>query len=199
MHWCTTARFGSLLACLISLISVTSALATRRRATFNSDLARKAQKQVKRQDENLDACGTLVQQYQEDGLTQFTAQQAYDCLIIVPFNPAIAREFLAYYRDTLDFQSTLSYLQDPPPGYQQPGVDVLQSLDQIRDNIDTGVYTNEYAFEADLQRVVARTHDGHVSLSAGLMYTFTFGSPVTIVSISPDGIQNPKPYLASKP
>ena len=125
----------------------------------------------------------------------FPAKQVYDCLTSVPFNPAVASRFLQYYNDTIQFQSTLAYLKSPPSSYQQPSVDVMESLHQIQQDIDNGVFHNQYAFEATLQKVIQSTHDDHLRLDAGILAAFSFSSPYGITSVSSDGIQLPKVYL----
>ncbi|KAL9048538.1 MAG: hypothetical protein Q9162_007667 [Coniocarpon cinnabarinum] len=147
--------------------------------------------------QDLDACGRLIAQYNNDGISQFPAKDAYNCLTAVPFNADVGRSFLDYVSGTLAFQSDLAYLRDPPPSYQQPAVDVLEALHAVGDNIDSGVYTNEYAFEADLQRIIYRMCDNHLNLEAGLLWTFTFGSPINIVSVSSNGVQFPQPYVST--
>lgn len=124
----------------------------------------------------------------------FTAEFAYECLKSVPFNATVATQFVHYYRDTLQFQSTLAYLKNPPPSYQQPAVDLFAGLDRIETNIKSGTYANEYDFEADLQRLIYSAHDAHLVLYAGALAVFTFGSPLRIVSVSEDGIALPKVY-----
>ena len=128
---------------------------------------------------------------------KFPAKQAYDCLTSVPFNPAVATRFLRYYNDTIQFQSTLAYLKDPPSSYQQPSIDLVESLRQIQQDIDRGVFRNQYAFEATLQKVIYATHDDHLRLSAGILAAFSFYSPYGISSVSVDGVQLPKVYLTS--
>lgn len=113
----------------------------------------------------------------------------------MPFNPAVATRFLQYYNETLQFQSTLAYLKNPPPSYQQPAVDLLKGLDRIQQDIDKGVFRNQYAFEATLQNLLYSAHDAHLTLNAGILAVFTFGSPYAISSVSIDGIQLPKIYL----
>lgn len=61
----------------------------------------------------------------------------------VPFNPAVATRFLDYYSDTLQFQSTLSYLKSPPPSYQQPGVDLLKGLEDLKKGVQEGIFPNQ--------------------------------------------------------
>lgn len=117
------------------------------------------------------------------------------CLISLPFYPAVATQFIDYFNTTIQFQSTLAYLRDPPQGYQQPPVDVLQTLSQIQQNVTTGVYKNQYAFEADLQLLIQQIHDTHVQLYAGALSAFSFASPRGLVSASVDGKQPPQIYL----
>ena len=124
----------------------------------------------------------------------FTAQQAFDCLSSVPFNPGVATQFLTYYNDTLQFQSTSAYLKNPPTSYQQPAVDLLHGLSQIQQDVNDGVFENQYAFEATLQNLVQQAHDTHLVLDFGILNAFSFGSPYGIVSVSPDGAENPKVY-----
>ncbi|KAI9773497.1 MAG: hypothetical protein M1839_002079 [Geoglossum umbratile] len=138
------------------------------------------------------ACGTIVN---SDSIV-FNASLAYECLTSVPFNPAVATRFLQYYNDTLQFQSTLTYLKNPPASYQQPGVDLLGGLEELQKAIDGGIFPNQYEFEAALQTLLYATHDGHVNLFAGILAAFNFASPHDIISLSLDGIQLPKVYLA---
>lgn len=125
----------------------------------------------------------------------FLASDAYDCLITAPFNATVASGLVSYYKDFLQFHSTLAYLKDPPPSYQQPGIDVLASLDALEAQVQAGAFKTEYDFEVALQTVIYAIHDAHVSLSAGILSIFTFGSPLRIVSVSSNGIELPKIYI----
>ena len=126
----------------------------------------------------------------------FNATLAFECLTSVPFNPAVASRFISYYNDTLQFQSTLKYLKSPPPSYQQPAVDLIAGLNRIQSAIDEGIFSNQYEFEAALQTLVYAAHDGHVDILAGALSAFSFASPRDLVSLSLDGQQIPKVYLA---
>lgn len=97
----------------------------------------------------------------------------------------------------MQFQSTLAYLKDPPEGYQQPPVNVVEELQIIQDKIDAGTYTSQYVFEAEIQLLINRMHDAHVYLSAGILAPFAFVSPYGLVSASPDGKSPPQIYLQS--
>ncbi len=126
----------------------------------------------------------------------FPAALAYECLLSAPINSTVALDFLSYYNDTLQFQSTLAYLKNPPSSYQQPALDLIGSLNNISLRVQAGEFKSEYAFEATVQEVVYATHDDHITLNTGILSAFTFGSPLRIVSASTDGIALPKIYIA---
>lgn len=119
----------------------------------------------------------------------------YECLTSVPFNPAVATRFLTYYNDSLQFQSTLAYLRDPPATYQQPPTDLIAGLNLLQQDVNNGLFPNQYSFEASLQNLVYSSHDAHVQLISGALAPFTFSSPYEIASVSIDGIQLPKVYI----
>jgi hypothetical protein len=119
----------------------------------------------------------------------------FECISKVPFNADVALRFVDYYNKTLQFQSTLKLLESPPDGYQQHAVNVLQELQQIKAGIVSGAYKTQYEFEAQVQVLVSRIHDKHVSLDAGILAAFRFASPFTLVSISEDGLKYPQVYL----
>jgi hypothetical protein len=95
----------------------------------------------------------------------------------------------------MQFQSTLAYLKNPPPGYQQPAVDILDGLRRIWDNVTAGVYENQYAFEADVQHLVYSAHDAHVNLQGGILSTFSFTSEYALLTASIDGKSVPRVYV----
>jgi hypothetical protein len=74
----------------------------------------------------------------------FEASLVYECLTSVPFNAAVATRFLQYYNDTIQFQSTLAYLKNPPASYQQPAVDFVGGLNQLQQQINSGSFANQY-------------------------------------------------------
>ncbi|KAK3370679.1 peptidase S41 family protein [Podospora didyma] len=98
--------------------------------------------------------------------TLFYASEVYDCLISVPFHAAVALRFIEYYNTTIQFQSALAHLKNPPDGYQQPGVDLLAGLERIKGNVVSGYYNNQYSFEVDVQRLIYAAHDSHLILDA---------------------------------
>ncbi|KAI4676907.1 uncharacterized protein J4E84_009207 [Alternaria hordeiaustralica] len=97
---------------------------------------------------------------------------------------------------TLQFQSTLEYLKAPPAGYQRAPFDVDHALEQIKQNVTTAVYNNQYEFEAQVQLLVTQIRDTHVVLNAGALSAFSFAGSFGLVSASIDGKQVPEIYLA---
>ncbi|KAG9233080.1 hypothetical protein BJ875DRAFT_442555 [Amylocarpus encephaloides] len=125
----------------------------------------------------------------------FNARLVHDCLTSVPFNPTVASRFLEYYKDTLQFHSTLAYLKTPPITYQQPPVDLIDGLNRIQIAINNGLLANQYEYEVMLQRLIFSAHDSHLNLNAGVLSAFIFGSPWRIVCVSRDGVELPRVYL----
>lgn len=132
------------------------------------------------------------------GQEVFKASLVYECLTSVPFNADIASRYLDYWNDTLKFQTSVSYLKDPPPGYQQPSVDLFDGMTQLQAAVEAGRFANQYEFEVALQLLLTAAHDSHLFLDGGALAVFTFASPFDIVSVSSDGIQPPKVYIASE-
>lgn len=142
------------------------------------------------------ACGDIIDQVNQ-GYAYVYATDAFECLTSVPFNAAVATRFINYINTTLQFQSTLAYLKDPPPGYQQPAVDVLAELQNIQTNVTTGVYLNQYQFETDLQHLLYKTHDAHLYHTGGITAAFSFLAPFSITAASADGKSLPQVYITS--
>ncbi|TQN71689.1 Peptidase S41 family protein ustP, partial [Colletotrichum shisoi] len=94
----------------------------------------------------------------------------------VPFHQAPALRFIEYYNTTMQFQSNLAYLKNPPAGYQQPAFDFMGALEELKHNVTAGVFKNQYDFEAMLQYLVYSVHDAHVNLYAGILSVFSYFS-----------------------
>jgi hypothetical protein len=106
--------------------------------------------------------------------------------------------YIEYIRPYLQFQSTVGYLKDPPKGYTLPGADVFGGLDQIKQNVQGGLYKNQWSFEKELWSLInILPHDFHFNLPLPLMRVFYFGTYKSLVSVSDDGLALPKVYLKS--
>ena len=143
------------------------------------------------------ACGDIISAADANPTSfVFLAEDVYNCLISVPFHRAIATNFIQWVNTTLQFQSTTTYLKKPPSGYQQPATDLFGRLDQLQKDVDANKFANQYAFEATLQTIIYSAHDAHLTLSAGVLNAFTFGAPYNLVTLSKDGVETPKVYIA---
>jgi hypothetical protein len=97
----------------------------------------------------------------------------------------------------INWQTTTSYLKNPPHGYLEPAVDVYGELATIISNLQSGtVYTNEYDLEFAIYRMFQSAHDGHFRYTPSLIGgVFQFGRPIPLVSVSSDGACLPKAYV----
>lgn len=125
----------------------------------------------------------------------FLASEVWACISQVPFNAAVASRFVDYFNRTMQFQSTLVYLRNPPAGYQQSAVDVQHEINVIKSKVDLGAYKSQYTLEADLKVLVSSIHDNHVILDSGILSAFKYASPYSIISLLEDGVREPKIYL----
>ena len=118
----------------------------------------------------------------------------------------------------VQFQSTLAYLKDPPPGYVfsrarshftilskayvstrcrylYPAVDIVAGLQNISDSLESNAYTNEYDFQNDISRLIASAHDGHFVYSPDILNILYFIRSDPIYSVSKDGTSLPEIYI----
>lgn len=122
--------------------------------------------------------------------------RALACLEAVPLDVAKSVAFIDYLRPFLQFQSSLAYLKNPPKGYTLPGVDIIGGLDQIKQNLQNGVYSSQWGFEKDVNALVnIMPKDFHVVLPLPLSNVFVFARDVHLVSISLDGLKTPEIYV----
>ncbi|OCL02172.1 hypothetical protein AOQ84DRAFT_424190 [Glonium stellatum] len=122
---------------------------------------------------------------------------AYECARSVPFVPKHALQLLSYAKQYWQFQTTLAYLKNPPPSYQQPRIDVMGVLDEISTKVTAGGYSNQYDFDYDIFQLVAGTHEEHFNLNIGVLDFFQWFLNDTVVSASSDGKELPKVYAYS--
>lgn len=144
------------------------------------------------------------------------AQLAYDCLTSAPLDSSAASDlvnsiipYLPWQSGKLDpsscswhrriIERDLSYLKNPPAGYMQPAIDIYANLSLILNNIKSGHYKNEHAFQPHLYKTFQAVHDGHFRFAPDLLTkALVFRRPIEIVSVSEDGIEVPKVYTKGK-
>ncbi|OCL04090.1 hypothetical protein AOQ84DRAFT_417072 [Glonium stellatum] len=123
------------------------------------------------------------------------AQMAMDCIKSVPLNATSAKALLHDIRPYINWQSTISYLKNPPAEYLakiQQAVDILGGLDAIEAKVTSGGYGGEYEFGSALYQLIQSAHDGHfVFVPDSVGSIFNFGRPVPLVSVSEDGTKLP--------
>lgn len=123
---------------------------------------------------------------------------AFECLKSVPLYKDTALGQLNFLRPLFEWQSTLDDLREPPEGYLSEGVDLLGGLDNITAKLQEaqGSYKNEFEFLADLYTLTSvRPRDLHFRYTSSLFDLFSFPRPARFVSISTDGVSEPKIYL----
>lgn len=114
-------------------------------------------------------------------------------------NTPNALELVRTIRPYLDWQSTTTYLKDPPEEYTakiQAPVDVFGGLDKIEAKLKSGFFKTEYDFGFALYTLLQSTHDGHLSYVPDTVgRVFQWGRPVPLVSVSEDGEKLPAIFV----
>ncbi|KAF2146091.1 uncharacterized protein K452DRAFT_105588 [Aplosporella prunicola CBS 121167] len=120
---------------------------------------------------------------------------AYECLTSVPLNKTAALELLDSVKPYITWQSTTSYLKNPPADYVakvQPAVDVWQNVADLEEMVNNDTFTGEYEFGWAVYRLFQTPHDGHfVYVPDSVGSIFTWGRTVPLVSVSEDGQKLP--------
>ncbi|KAI9154940.1 Peptidase S41 family protein ustP [Paramyrothecium foliicola] len=127
----------------------------------------------------------------------FDAEIAFKCITSVRLSAKEATETMEMAKQYAAFQSSLTWLKDPPKSYQVPGVDVLARIDEIIEKIADDGYKSHYDFEMDVTSISRETHEGHFVLPTNLVGLFTWQLPDSIVSISSNGRDLPQVYAQS--
>lgn len=121
------------------------------------------------------------------------AQLAYDCLQSVPNKAGPSADLIKSLKVFASWQSTRTYLKNPPPTYPFPAVDIDAGLDTISTTATNGGYKNEYDFGVDLLKLWGSAHDVHLGHIPDVFKVFEFRNQLTsdLVSISIDGKSPP--------
>ncbi|KAK5165600.1 uncharacterized protein LTR77_009129 [Saxophila tyrrhenica] len=150
-------------------------------------------------------CGQISRSFSGDS-TYVPADTALACLRSVPLDKSGGAQQLTGLRTLVGFQSDLSYLIKPPPGYLYPAVDIMGGLDKIEDNLNSNFYSNEYDYQLDIYKLINAAYDGHFAYTPDIIGVFYFlrliseslegGQPelYQIFSVSDDGTSLPDVY-----
>ncbi|KAF1352578.1 hypothetical protein BDV97DRAFT_368313 [Delphinella strobiligena] len=121
-------------------------------------------------------------------------EDAHACLMSVPVDQEGGIAQLDGLRELLEFQSSLGYLKEPPPGYIYDGVDLIAGIQKLSKALSLGQYDKEYDFQNAVYRLFVSAHDGHLSYTADIRNIFTFCRSFGLVSLSLDGKILPQVY-----
>jgi hypothetical protein len=121
------------------------------------------------------ACAQLADVVQKSKLQVLSVQAelALACLKSVPIAKGNASSTVDSLKQMVEFQSTLSYLKQPPKGWPNEPVDIMAGLGDIKSKVNDGGYTNEYDFENDIASLFVKAHDGHLTFN-GMAYSGAF-------------------------
>jgi Peptidase family S41 len=144
-------------------------------------------------------CAQVSYLVSEKNLTTIPAQLAHECLVSVPLHVAEAQNLHRSLDAYMKWQSTLSYLQDPPSGYQMSAFDFWAAFNHIGENLSNAAYSSEWDFGMDLLRATTNVHDDHLRYILDVVgKVFKFGRGVDLVSVSQDGLSLPMVYVHGK-
>lgn len=90
------------------------------------------------------------------------AEIAYECLTSVPVGRTEALGTIDALLKMVQFQSNLAYLRNPPEGYENPPVDIVAGLEDIRNRASANEYSSQFDFEAAIASLLNSAMDGHL-------------------------------------
>lgn len=114
----------------------------------------------------------------------------------MPNKPGPAKDLVKSLKAYVSWQSTLSWLKNPPASYMLPPTDIEGGLDEIGKKAESGGFKSEYEFQLSIFQLIASAHDGHFAFRGDVFKGFSFRNKLAsdIVSVSRDGLEVPKLY-----
>ncbi|KAK0290485.1 hypothetical protein LTR35_002429 [Friedmanniomyces endolithicus] len=176
-------KFGNsftLGAIIVTFVSLSSIVSAQNSTAGNSSL-------------DLGPCA-LLGALASHNVSMFDADLAMACLQSVPVDVTGDIDLIDGMKVLFQFQGTLPYLKDPPPGYLYPAVDIMASLDAIQADVKAGIYTSEYDVQMDLYNLVVSAYDFHFVWIPDLVDVFKWRRRGALLSLSSDGLILPDVY-----
>ncbi|KAL7949292.1 hypothetical protein V8C42DRAFT_310490 [Trichoderma barbatum] len=127
---------------------------------------------------------------------RFSSQLGLACLESLPFKSDLAVTFVDEFTKYLEWQSTTEILRNPPKGALSATVDLFGGIHNIRDRAAANLYKSQYDFDLDLNHLLGFANDGHLNLQP-CSFVILFINPVSLVSLSSDGVSIPRIYTQS--
>jgi hypothetical protein len=109
-------------------------------------------------------------------------------------------EEMQYY---INWQSNLAYLVEPPEGYTEERVDVLDEMKKVTDGLNNDEFESEYDVMYNLSMALTKAYDFHFAFTPDILQVFRFRrgnigggllDEFALVSVSEDGKSVPKLY-----
>ena len=123
------------------------------------------------------------------------AEVGYNCLNSVKVDVAGDIQQIEELKAYLQWQTTFTYLSNPPAGYTEKPVDILGGLDLIAQKVKNGSYTSEWAVQSDISSLLNQAYDNHLSFISDMAFVIGFERNHSLVSISKDGVALPELYI----
>ncbi|KAK5712816.1 hypothetical protein LTR15_011809 [Elasticomyces elasticus] len=143
-------------------------------------------------------CARVSTQLASSDESSVDASLALECLRTVPLDAAgDALQVEGIMGILANFQSTLPYLKDPPPGYLYPSIDIVAGLAEISAHLAEGKYNREYDIQNDIYKLIKSAFDGHTYYIPDINAIFAWTRGIALYSISSDGLALPQIYADS--
>ncbi|KAL9088905.1 MAG: hypothetical protein Q9165_005962 [Trypethelium subeluteriae] len=117
------------------------------------------------------------------------------CLQSSTFDNQLASAFLEEYGKYLEFQTTLSYLKNPPAEHPYPATDLVAGLNNLKRRVSSQSFSSQYAFEIALTELINTAHEGHLGPPSCVSPAIQFQRQVSLVSVSEDGVKLPQVFV----
>lgn len=123
------------------------------------------------------------------------AEVGYNCLNSVKVDVAGDIQQIEELKAYLQWQTTFTYLSNPPAGYTEKPVDILGGLDSISQKVKSGGYSSEWAVQSDISSLLNQAYDNHLAFLSDMSFVIAFERAFSLVSISKDGVALPELYI----
>jgi hypothetical protein len=131
------------------------------------------------------------------------ATAAAACLDSIPVQKDEDIALIEEMQYDINWQSNLAYLVEPPEGYTEERVDVLDEMKKVTDGLNNDEFESEYDVMYNLSMALTKAYDFHFAFTPDILQVFRFRrgnigggllDEFALVSVSEDGKSVPKLY-----